>query len=134
MPTLAKPTTLTQVHGLHIVNSHYQIELQQHIGLCIVSVLAAGVFTAPVKGVYYFSFSGHNQSTRSMGLTLCKNDQPVVMGFNHAAGNRYETVTNGMNLELEIGDRVYIRLSRDTWVFDNANKHSTFIGHLLFPL
>lgn len=93
-----------------------------------------GVFTAPVKGVYYFSFSGHHHSSKSMGLILCKNDQPVVMAFNHAAGNRHETVTNGMNLQLEKGDRVYVRLCSGTWIFDNANRHSTFIGHLLFPL
>ncbi|XP_054889394.1 complement C1q-like protein 2 [Poeciliopsis prolifica] len=93
-----------------------------------------GIFTAPVKGVYYFSFSGHNISTQSMGLQLMKNGQQMVTVYNHAAGNRYETATNGMTLQLEVGDQVYMRLIQNTWIFDNLNDHSTFIGHLLFPL
>uniref|UniRef100_A0A3P9CWC7 C1q domain-containing protein n=1 Tax=Maylandia zebra TaxID=106582 RepID=A0A3P9CWC7_9CICH len=95
---------------------------------------ATGIFTAPVRGVYYFSFSGHNLSTRPMGLRLMKNGEQMVTVYNHAAGNRYESATNGMTLQLAAGDQVYMRLRPDTWIFDNNNNHSTFIGHLLFPL
>ncbi|XP_078029407.1 complement C1q-like protein 2 isoform X1 [Epinephelus lanceolatus] len=95
---------------------------------------ATGIFTAPVRGVYYFSFSGHHQSTRTMGLQLMKNGVHMVSVWNHAAGNRHETATNGMTLQLEVGDHVYMRLWVHTWIFDNDNNHSTFIGHLLFPL
>uniref|UniRef100_A0A673AF13 Cerebellin 10 n=1 Tax=Sphaeramia orbicularis TaxID=375764 RepID=A0A673AF13_9TELE len=58
----------------------------------------------------------------------------MVTVYNHAAGNRYETATNGMALELNPGDQVYMRLRENTWVFDNSNDHSTFVGYLLFPL
>uniref|UniRef100_A0A3Q4GGK4 C1q domain-containing protein n=1 Tax=Neolamprologus brichardi TaxID=32507 RepID=A0A3Q4GGK4_NEOBR len=91
-----------------------------------------GIFTAPVRGVYYISFSGHNLSTRSMGLRLMKNGEQTV--YNHAAGNRHETATNGMTLQLAAGEQVYMRLHANTWIFDNVNNHNTFIGHLLFPL
>ncbi|XP_017159136.1 complement C1q-like protein 2, partial [Poecilia reticulata] len=93
-----------------------------------------GIFTAPVKGVYYFSFSGHNISSKPMGLQLMKNGEQMVTVYNHPAGNRHETATNGMTLQLEVGDQVYMRLCENTWIFDNSNDHSTFIGHLLFPL
>ncbi|KAL2096932.1 hypothetical protein ACEWY4_006139 [Coilia grayii] len=94
-----------------------------------------GIFTAPVRGLYYFSFFGHNLSTKPMGLSLLKNGQQVVIAYNHAAGTRHESAANGMNLVLEQGDQVYIRLSENTWVHDNTDVNvSTFTGHLVVPL
>ncbi|MEQ2283082.1 hypothetical protein AMECASPLE_007507 [Ameca splendens] len=93
-----------------------------------------GIFSAPVRGVYYFSFSGHNHSSKPMGLRLMKNGEQMVTVYNHPAGERYETATNGMTLQLEVGDQVYMGLRQNTWIIDNVNDHSTFIGLLLFPL
>ncbi|XP_033992978.1 complement C1q tumor necrosis factor-related protein 6-like isoform X2 [Trematomus bernacchii] len=93
-----------------------------------------GIFTAPVKGVYYFSFSGHTYSSKPMGLGLMKNREQMVIVYNHAAGNRHETATNGLTLQLEVGDQVYMKLWKNTWVHDNGNTHCTFIGFLLFSL
>ncbi|XP_062386945.1 complement C1q tumor necrosis factor-related protein 3-like [Sardina pilchardus] len=96
---------------------------------------ATGIFTAPVKGVYYFSFSGTNHNSRPMGLRLYKNGQSMVVVYNHPFNHhRYETATNGMTLELEKGDQVYMRLYVNTWIADSENDHSTFIGHLLFTV
>uniref|UniRef100_A0A671Y1U2 C1q domain-containing protein n=1 Tax=Sparus aurata TaxID=8175 RepID=A0A671Y1U2_SPAAU len=96
---------------------------------------ATGVFTAPVKGVYYFTFTGHSHSAKAMGLQLMKNGAQMVTVVNHLAGTRWETATNSMTLQLEVGDRVSIRLMPNTWICDNDNNHvSTFNGHLLFLL
>ncbi|XP_046899976.1 complement C1q tumor necrosis factor-related protein 3-like [Hypomesus transpacificus] len=95
---------------------------------------ATGIFTAPVKGVYYFSFSGYHYSTKPMGLRLMKNGQQMLRLYNHPPGSRYVTATNGMNLQLKKGDQVYLRLGAGTWTYTDSNYQNTFIGHLLFPL
>ncbi|KAL1280744.1 hypothetical protein QQF64_015344 [Cirrhinus molitorella] len=69
-----------------------------------------GIFTAPVKGAYYFSFSGHNRSSKVLNLGLFKNGEQMVILFNHPLGNRYESTANSISLTLEKGDHVYVRL------------------------
>ncbi|KAG1934931.1 complement C1q-like protein 2 [Pimephales promelas] len=93
-----------------------------------------GIFTAPVKGVYFFTLSGHNHSSKPMGLRLFKNGEQMVTIYNHPLGNRFDTGTNSISLTLKEGDHVYVRLRENTWVFDNVNDHTSFVGHLLFPL
>uniref|UniRef100_A0A672KBB8 Cerebellin 7 n=1 Tax=Sinocyclocheilus grahami TaxID=75366 RepID=A0A672KBB8_SINGR len=93
-----------------------------------------GIFTAFVKGVYFFTFSGHNHSSKPMSLRLLKNEQQMITVYNHPQGGRYETASNSISLTLEKGDQVYMRLRENTWVFDNENDHTSFSGHLLFSL
>ncbi|XP_073704370.1 complement C1q-like protein 2 [Garra rufa] len=93
-----------------------------------------GIFTAFVKGVYFFTFSGHNRSSKPMGLRLFKNGQQMITVYNHPLGDRYETASNSIALTLEKGDQVYMRLRENTWVLDNVNDHTTFTGYLLFSL
>ncbi|XP_033993964.1 complement C1q tumor necrosis factor-related protein 3-like [Trematomus bernacchii] len=93
-----------------------------------------GIFTAPVKGVYYFSFSANHVSSKPSGLRLMKNGEKMVSVYNSAAGNLHQTAANGMTLQLEVGDQVYMRLQTNTWIFDNVNTYSTFNGFLLFSL
>lgn len=69
-----------------------------------------------------------------MGLRLMKNGMQMVSVYNHPAGDRFNTATNGITLQLEVGDQVYMRLLANTWIIDNVNSDSTFIGHLLFPM
>lgn len=68
-----------------------------------------------------------------MGLQLMKNGEPVVMIYNHIdEPGRYIAASNAMNLELEKGDSVYVKLLKNTWMVDNNNNHCTFVGQLLF--
>ncbi|XP_067308554.1 complement C1q tumor necrosis factor-related protein 6-like [Pseudorasbora parva] len=93
-----------------------------------------GIFTAPVKGAYFFSLSGHNRSSKVLNLGLFKNEQQMLIVFNHPYGDRYESTANSISLTLEKGDRVSVRLRETSWVFDNYSHHNSFVGNLLFPL
>uniref|UniRef100_A0A8C2I893 Cerebellin 7 n=1 Tax=Cyprinus carpio TaxID=7962 RepID=A0A8C2I893_CYPCA len=92
------------------------------------------IFTAPIKGAYFFSFSGHNRSSKVLNLGLFKNGEQMVIVFNNPLGDRYESTANSISLSLEKGDCVYVRLRETSWVFDNNSHHNSFVGHLLFAL
>lgn len=102
--------------------------------MLIVAYAFTGIFTAPVKGVYFFSVSGRHRSNRLMDLRLLKNGQPMVYVINHPLGDRYESTANSLSLTLEKGDHVYVRLRHNTWVFNNEADLTSFVGHLLFFL
>ncbi|XP_050951747.1 complement C1q tumor necrosis factor-related protein 6-like [Labeo rohita] len=96
-----------------------------------------GIFTAPVKGVYFFSFSGHNKTSKTMALRLVKNGESMTVVYNHPltdAGFRFESLSNSITLMLEKGDQIAMHLWANTWVFDNNDSLTLFTGHLVFPL
>ncbi|CAB1334452.1 unnamed protein product, partial [Coregonus sp. 'balchen'] len=79
-----------------------------------------GVFAAPVRGVYYFRFSGMDATTSQyMDFCLFKNDQGIMW--------------NGQYNKLEEGDLVYMCLPSGYRIYDDSNKHSSFSGFLLYP-
>ncbi|XP_063745228.1 collagen alpha-1(X) chain-like isoform X2 [Eleginops maclovinus] len=94
-----------------------------------------GYFTAPVRGVYYFRFTGHvAHSDFSMGLQLFMNEHLIV-----TAADRYtqptdveDNASNGVVLQLEVGDVVSVKLWGKVW--DDHYHRTTFSGFLLFPL
>ncbi|CAK6969162.1 heavy metal-binding protein HIP-like [Scomber scombrus] len=95
---------------------------------------SAGLFTAPVRGAYYFSFT--TLDTRSgvyRRVYLYHNDKRVLFSYNYSA-NIYESVSNSLVLQLEKGDVVYMVLPASYSVYDNVNDYTTFNGFLLFPL
>ncbi|XP_028823771.1 complement C1q-like protein 2 [Denticeps clupeoides] len=91
-----------------------------------------GFFTAPVKGVYYFRFTGCDLISDLMDLWLLKNGE-MVMGLpGHVQGYTY--VTSGIILELEAGDLINMRLPSNRAVINNRGNLTTFSGFLLFTL
>lgn len=93
-----------------------------------------GTFTVPVKGVYYFRFSGvDNRANMWMGVCLFENDQSV----------KYKQLQNGdghlnlsftVILQLERGDVIDIRIFSDTRFAPSAWGDVNLSGFLLFPL
>ncbi|KAK2862911.1 hypothetical protein Q5P01_002444 [Channa striata] len=90
-----------------------------------------GIFTAPVAGIYYFTFFYHAGGGNVVSLKLIKNNQIVVTSFDHRS--LQDGADNGGNavlLQLQQGDQVFVRLSANTHVWGN-NEITTFSGFLV---
>ncbi|XP_066538002.1 cerebellin-2-like [Hoplias malabaricus] len=97
---------------------------------------STGVFTAPLKGVYVFwvSSKAEGKSGSSLTLGLFKNDHHIMSTYAEQPTGMYSS-SNSVTLSLEKGDRMSVRLYPFCWIFDNGeHHHSSFCGHLLFPL
>ncbi|XP_031440787.1 heavy metal-binding protein HIP-like [Clupea harengus] len=101
-----------------------------------------GEFTAPVKGIYYFSFSTVGLNHVLSGAILTKNGTIMVSCYDHPAigeigdivQDLFDTGANSVILQLEAGEKVTMRLWENSEVYDNLNGLTTFSGFLLFPL
>uniref|UniRef100_A0A8C6SCQ8 C1q domain-containing protein n=1 Tax=Neogobius melanostomus TaxID=47308 RepID=A0A8C6SCQ8_9GOBI len=94
-----------------------------------------GFFTAPVRGAYHFELyvGSASPNYHSSGVYLVKNEENVVLAYERGP-NGHSSAANGATLLLEPGDVVFPRLFHTTNIFDDGNHHSSFSGHLLFPL
>ncbi|XP_039633707.1 complement C1q-like protein 4 [Perca fluviatilis] len=91
-----------------------------------------GVFTAPVRGAYHFEWTVSSNKGQESGGWLVKNSANVFLAYQDGSG--WMTSSKAATLLLEVGDVVFVRLMPNTVVFDNLNHHTTFSGHLLFPM
>ncbi|XP_053176347.1 scavenger receptor cysteine-rich type 1 protein M130-like [Scomber japonicus] len=93
-----------------------------------------GVFTAPVRGAYYFSFNIlDTRSNTWRDVYLYHNNKRVLTSHNYSVHSG-ESVSNSLVLQLEKGDVVYLVLAAGHTVYDDGNDHTFFNGFLLFPL
>uniref|UniRef100_A0A671VX85 Complement C1q-like protein 4 n=1 Tax=Sparus aurata TaxID=8175 RepID=A0A671VX85_SPAAU len=91
---------------------------------------STGVFTAPVAAVYHFTFFYHAGGHHASKLELFKNSQMIARSSDHQTGS--DTADNGGNavvLQLQQGDRVYVRMpaSHHVWAADNSTSFSGFL-------
>ncbi|XP_072534741.1 cerebellin-2-like [Salminus brasiliensis] len=94
---------------------------------------ATGIFTAPVRGVYQFSFHTHGAGGRTSGVNLYKNGH-FVAGTHAYQGKDSVSSSNGVSLLLEVGDVVCLKLEASKWIYDSILHHSTFSGEILFSV
>ncbi|XP_076151886.1 complement C1q-like protein 2 [Alosa pseudoharengus] len=95
---------------------------------------STGIFTVPVKGVYFFTFVlfnpiGHNHAS---GAKLMKNGEMVVSATDNIPGaDSEDTTSNTVILDLEVSDKVYIEMFSGRAIYTDGNRRNTFSGHLL---
>ncbi|XP_036414827.1 uncharacterized protein LOC118799200 [Colossoma macropomum] len=94
---------------------------------------ATGIFTAPVRGVYQFSFSTHGWSGRVVQALLQKNGHHVAAVYSYQDQHVVNS-SNGVSLLLEVGDVVSIKLGANAWIYDDGSHYSTFSGQMLFSV
>ncbi|XP_018548630.1 cerebellin 17 isoform X1 [Lates calcarifer] len=94
-----------------------------------------GMFTAPVRGAYYFRFSAwDDRSSSSIGANLYHNGKRVSWNSAYNTDPSYITITNALVLQLEKGDVVYMVLPSNHGIWDDIHNRTTFSGFLLFSL
>uniref|UniRef100_A0A8C5G2Z1 C1q domain-containing protein n=1 Tax=Gouania willdenowi TaxID=441366 RepID=A0A8C5G2Z1_GOUWI len=94
-----------------------------------------GVFTAPIRGVYYIRFTANAPTDFPMSAVLYKNDASIqLIAHEQSSGEGSDTASNGAALLLEQGDQLRMVLWLNTQIWDNSNHHSTFSGFLLFSM
>ncbi|KAM3590533.1 uncharacterized protein V6R79_011254 [Siganus canaliculatus] len=93
-----------------------------------------GVFTAPVKGVYFFTFTTLGCKTYLVGARLMKNGVQQVSTYDPPSTDVTDSSTNAAILRLEAEDTVHVELFSNARVYDSTKGHTTFSGFLVFPL
>ncbi|XP_042563108.1 uncharacterized protein LOC122132437 [Clupea harengus] len=94
-----------------------------------------GLFTAPVKGVYYFRFTVIDRlSSRSMFIKMIKNGEQVMQLYDYDTDGQVSYLSSGVTLQLEVGDVVNMRIPAGYRLYDHSDNYSTFSGFLLFTL
>ncbi|XP_028261662.1 complement C1q tumor necrosis factor-related protein 3-like [Parambassis ranga] len=93
-----------------------------------------GIFTAPVNGLYHFTFSTYGYNTHTVGAILKKNNVHQISTYDSPSSDSSDFSSNAAVLQLAAGDRVHLELWDNGRVYDNLNGHTTFSGFLLFTL
>ncbi|XP_063047861.1 cerebellin-3-like [Engraulis encrasicolus] len=95
----------------------------------------SGMFTAPVRGVYFFTFTTYCWLTdMDTGVKLMKNREEMLLVWERQdKGDNEDYATNSAVLSLEMYDEVYLQLPKNFKVHANmwSNIH-TFSGFLLY--
>ncbi|KAF1379756.1 hypothetical protein PFLUV_G00179340 [Perca fluviatilis] len=95
---------------------------------------STGIFTAMVKGTYFFRFSMFNNPTPSSVVSLMKNGVRLTSVWDTAGSDANDMGSNAVVIHLEEGDNVYVELAANRMVYDDAMNYNTFSGFLLFTM
>lgn len=105
-------------------------------------IFLTGMFTAPVKGVYFFTFvifKPRDPSNSASGVKLMKNGEIMVSATDNVPGHKdtedtEDTTSNSVIIELDALDQVYIVMHGGRSIYVDGGRRSTFSGHLLYVM
>jgi len=97
---------------------------------------ATGIFTAMVRGMYYFSYTMYNNNSGQPNsvLSLMMNTQKIVSTWDTEGNDSHDSATNAAVVQLEAGDSVFVQLYANRVLYDDGYYFNTFSGFLLFTL
>lgn len=93
-----------------------------------------GIFTAMVKGMYFFRFSMFNNinPVPNSVVSLKKNGVLLTSVFDTSGSDVNDMGSNAVVIPLEVGDTVYVELHANREVYDDGMGYNTFCGFLVF--
>ncbi|XP_028842196.1 complement C1q-like protein 2 [Denticeps clupeoides] len=94
---------------------------------------ATGIFCAPIRGIYYFSYFYHVSNEHEAKLFLYKDGVPIARASHHKIFHGVNNGSNGVTMLLEEGEQVYVVLSAHGWVWDGPCRDTVFTGFLINP-
>ncbi|XP_062401248.1 complement C1q-like protein 2 isoform X3 [Sardina pilchardus] len=96
---------------------------------------ATGIFTAQVRGMYYFRYSMFaNLGKPNSVVSLRKNGERLNSVWDTSTTDGNDNGSNAVVIDLEVGDSVYVELQAGRKVYDDAMHYNTFSGFLLFTM
>uniref|UniRef100_A0A7N8WQT6 Complement C1q-like protein 2 n=1 Tax=Mastacembelus armatus TaxID=205130 RepID=A0A7N8WQT6_9TELE len=98
--------------------------------------ILAGIFTAVVKGMYFFRFSMFNNlnPVPNSVVSLMKNGVRLTSVWDTSGSDSHDMGSNAVVIPLEVGDNVYVELQPNRIVYDDGMNYNTFSGFLLFTM
>lgn len=97
---------------------------------------ATGIFTALVRGMYYFRYTMYNNNAGQANsvISLMMNSQRLVSSWDTDGSDEHDSATNAAVVQLEAGASVFVKLYANRAVYDDGYYYNTFSGFLLFTL
>ena len=97
--------------------------------------LSTGTFTAPLKGVYEFSFTGNSHYENCLSINVYQNDKKIHTIRGKYCGPGFDkfdfaNLASTWLLQLEAGDKITLKVSYGE-LFSGANEYRIFNGILL---